>query len=399
MSFSSSEKTFAKIARGTTEIIQHEELQKLLCSGRRLRIKVGFDPTAPDLHLGHTVILQKMRQFQQLGHEVIFLIGDYTGLIGDPTGKNITRKPLSHEELRRNAKTYSDQVFKILDRDATTIAFNSAWMSNLNSTEFIRLAAKYNLARILEREDFAQRYRNGSAIALHELLYPLIQAYDSVALKADIELGGTDQKFNLLVGRDIQRAYGQNPQVIITLPLLEGLDGVQKMSKSLNNYIALYDSPNEMFGKVMSLSDTIMWRYFTLLSDLSNTQIEELKQDVVRGFNPRDVKMQLAHELVARFHDHGAANRARDAFEAQFSQGELPSDTPCFRLHATDDLRLTAVLQRTKLVTSQSAARRLMAQRAITLDGIKIEDPHYSLQLPLDVVVQVGKRRFIRLNG
>ena len=392
-----SDSKFDLLSRGCSEIVQADELKQLLASGRRLRIKVGFDPTAPDLHLGHAVLLNKMRQFQDLGHEVIFLIGDFTGLIGDPTGKNITRKPLSHQEIRTNAETYAQQVFKILDRDATTIAFNSSWMSNFSPGDFIKLTAKYTLARILERDDFAQRYAKHSPIAMHELLYPLVQAYDSVALRADVEMGGTDQTFNLLVGRDIQREYDQKAQVVITLPLLEGLDGVNKMSKSLNNYIAFYDSPADMFGKLMSVSDSMMWRYFQLLSLRSNSELEQMHASVERGTNPRDIKLKLAHELVSRFHDQAAADKAEREFIEQFSSGGEPANMPEFDCNGLADLRIGSLCVAAGLCSSQSEARRLIAQKAVRLDGELITDVNQKLITPCNCVLRVGKRRYARL--
>ena len=392
-----SDSKFDLLSRGCSEIVQADELKQLLASGRRLRVKVGFDPTAPDLHLGHAVLLNKMRQFQDLGHEVIFLIGDFTGLIGDPTGKNITRKPLSHQEIRTNAETYAQQVFKILDRDATTIAFNSSWMSNFSPGDFIKLTAKYTLARILERDDFAQRYAKHSPIAMHELLYPLVQAYDSVALRADVEMGGTDQTFNLLVGRDIQREYGQKAQVVITLPLLEGLDGVNKMSKSLNNYIAFYDAPADMFGKLMSVSDAMMWRYFQLLSLRSNSELEQMHASVEQGTNPRDIKLKLAHELVSRFHDQAAANKAEREFIEQFSSGGEPANMPEFDCNGLADLRIGSLCVAAGLCSSQSEARRLIAQKAVRLDGKLITDVNHKLITPGNCVLRVGKRRYARL--
>ena len=392
-----SDSKFDLLSRGCSEIVQADELKQLLASGRRLRIKVGFDPTAPDLHLGHAVLLNKMRQFQDLGHEVIFLIGDFTGLIGDPTGKNITRKPLSHQEIRTNAETYAQQVFKILDRDATTIAFNSSWMSNFSPSDFIKLTAKYTLARILERDDFAQRYAKHSPIAMHELLYPLVQAYDSVALRADVEMGGTDQTFNLLVGRDIQREYGQKAQVVITLPLLEGLDGVNKMSKSLNNYIAFYDTPADMFGKLMSVSDAMMWRYFQLLSLRSNSELEQMHASVEQGANPRDIKLKLAHELVSRFHDQAAADKAERGFIEQFSSGGEPANMPEFDCNGLADLRIGSLCVAAGLCSSQSEARRLIAQKAVRLDGELITDVNQKLITPCNCVLRVGKRRYARL--
>ena len=388
---------FDLLSRGCVDVINSEDLQRQLRAGKKLKVKVGFDPTAPDLHLGHAVLLNKMRQFQDLGHEVVFLIGDFTGLIGDPTGKNVTRKALSHQQIRANAQTYASQVFKILDPQTTTIAFNSTWMNNCIPSDFIKLTAKYTLARMLERDDFAKRYAEHSPIAMHELLYPLVQAYDSVQLRADVELGGTDQTFNLLVGRDIQREYQQPPQVVMTLPLLEGLDGVQKMSKSLDNYVAFYDEPQDMFGKLMSVSDKMMWRYFELLSALSNADIERLKRSVAAGQNPRDVKLQMAREQVSRFHGVEAGQAAEQAFIAQFSQGELPADMPTLRCAEQDDLRLSSLLIAAGLCASQSEARRLIQQKAVKLGDELVSDSNYTLQLPVDLVVRVGKRRYARL--
>ena len=316
------------ITRGTDEVIKLEDLEERLKSGKTLRVKVGFDPTAPDLHLGHTVIINKMRQFQDLGHTVIFLIGDFTGMIGDPTGKNVTRKPLTREDVEANAETYAQQVFKILDREKTEVRFNSEWINELGSEGMIRLAAKYTVARMLERDDFENRYKQGEPIAVHEFLYPLAQGYDSVCLEADVEMGGTDQKFNLLVGRHLQQQYGQKPQVIITLPLLEGLDGVQKMSKSLDNYVGITDAPDEMFGKLMSISDDLMWRYFDLLSFRPTAELDEFRARVADGENPRDIKFLLCEEIVERFHDRAAADAARETFIARFRQGEMPEDIP-----------------------------------------------------------------------
>ncbi|MFP4334478.1 MAG: tyrosine--tRNA ligase, partial [Wenzhouxiangella sp.] len=317
-----------ELTRGAAEIIQPDELEQRLAAGRPLRVKVGFDPTAPDLHLGHTVIINAMRRFQGAGHIAIFLIGDFTGMIGDPTGKNVTRKPLSEADIRANAKTYAEQVFKILDRSATEVRFNSEWFGQMSAADMIRLASKHTVARMLERDDFDKRYKSGQPIAVHEFLYPLVQGYDSVALKADIEMGGTDQKFNLLVGRQLQAQEGQKPQLIITWPLLEGTDGVQKMSKSLGNYIGITDPPDEMFGKLMSISDDLMWRYFELLSFRPSGELEALKSAVSDGRNPRDVKFELAIELVDRFHGPGSGGQARDSFIARFRQGEMPADIP-----------------------------------------------------------------------
>ncbi|MDH3527823.1 MAG: tyrosine--tRNA ligase, partial [Gammaproteobacteria bacterium] len=321
-------KDLAQIKRGTEEILVEVELVERLKQGRPLRIKAGFDPTAPDLHLGHTVLINKLRQFQDLGHEVMFLIGDFTGMIGDPTGKNVTRKPLTREDVLENAMTYEHQIFKILDPEKTTVLFNSQWMGAMNAADLIQVAARHTVARMLERDDFNKRYTSKQPIAIHEFLYPLIQGYDSVAMKADVELGGTDQKFNLLVGRELQKHYGQKPQVIITMPILEGLDGVQKMSKSLNNYIGISEPADEMFGKLMSVSDELMWRYFELLSFRSMEEIEQLKQDVAQGANPRDIKFQLGQEIVTRFHDRAAAEAAQANFVARFQKGAMPDEMP-----------------------------------------------------------------------
>jgi len=385
------------IARGTEEIIKIEDLQQKLETGRTLRIKVGFDPTAPDLHLGHTVIINKMRQFQDLGHEVTFLIGDFTGMIGDPTGKNITRKPLTREEVRENAETYATQVFKILDKDKTRIRFNSEWMNELGSEGMIRLAAKYTLARMLERDDFENRYRTGQPISMHELLYPLAQGYDSVMLETDVEMGGTDQKFNLLVGRHLQQHYGQEPQVIITLPLLEGLDGVQKMSKSLDNYVGITELPDEMFGKLMSISDEMMWRYFDLLSFRSNDDLAALKQRVKDGANPRDIKFLLCEEIIERFHDREAAVRARETFIARFSGGAMPEDIPEQTLDSGGQgIGIAAALTSCGLTSSNSDAFRMIKQGGVRIDGEKVSDRALQLQPGFDGILQVGKLKFCK---
>ncbi len=389
------------LRRGTVDIVSEDELrQKLersLTTGSPLRIKAGFDPTAPDLHLGHTVLLQKMKHFQDLGHRVFFLIGDFTGMIGDPTGKNETRPPLTREQVLENAKTYQEQVFKILDPKKTEVVFNSQWMLKMNTMDFIRLCSKYTVARMLEREDFKKRFQTGRPIAIHELIYPLIQAYDSVALEADVELGGSDQLFNLLVGREIQREYGQEPQVIITVPLLEGLDGVQKMSKSLGNYVGITESPQEMFGKLMSISDDLMWRYYELLSDLSLTEIEVLRESVRTGReHPKEVKKRLALEIVARFHGLSAAKKAAEVFEATFSRGEVPEDVPEVKL-APGLLWLPRFLKEQGLASSTSEARRLIKQRAVALNGQKLETEELNLE-PGTFVLKVGKRRFLKLK-
>ena len=386
------------IARGADELLREEELVKKLSSGRSLRIKAGFDPTAPDLHLGHTVLLNKLRQFQSLGHEAMFLIGDFTGMIGDPTGKNVTRKPLTRDEVIENARTYEQQIFKILDPEKTLVMFNSSWMGQMGADELIQLAAKHTVARMLERDDFQKRYSGGQPIAIHEFLYPLIQGYDSVAMKADVELGGTDQKFNLLVGRQLQEAHGQTPQVVLTMPILEGLDGVQKMSKSLGNYIGVSEAPDEMFGKIMSISDGLMWRYFELLSFRPSSQIEAMKAQVVEGANPRDIKFELAEELVARFHNQVLASGAKERFIARFRKGEVPDDVPEVRLEARGGgLSITAVLKEAGLTASTSEARRVIKQGGVRLDGVRIEDETLQLGQGDSVLVQVGKRRFARV--
>jgi tyrosyl-tRNA synthetase len=387
------------ISRGTEEIIKVEDLQQKLESGRTLRIKVGFDPTAPDLHIGHTVVINKMRQFQDLGHEVTFLIGDFTGMIGDPTGKSATRKPLTPEQVRENAETYATQVFKVLDRDKTRVRFNSEWMSALGSEGMIRLAAKYTVARILERDDFENRYRSGQPIGIHELLYPLAQGYDSVMLKTDVEMGGTDQKFNLLVGRHLQQHYGQKPQVIITLPLLEGLDGVQKMSKSLNNYVGITETPDEMFGKLMSISDEMMWRYFDLLSFRGNDELASFRLQVAEGKNPRDIKFLLCEEIVERFHDRKAADAARETFIARFRGGAMPEDIPEKTLDAgAQGIGIAAALSGCKLTSSNSEAFRMIKQGGVRIDGEKISDRSLVLARGFEGILQVGKRKFCKVH-
>jgi tyrosyl-tRNA synthetase len=391
----------AEITRGTHEVLLPAELEKKLQRGVPLRIKAGFDPTAPDLHLGHTVLLNKMRTFQQFGHEVTFLIGDFTGLIGDPTGRNVTRPPLSAEEIQANAQTYQQQVFKILDPVLTRVDFNSRWLSALSSAEFIKLAAKSTVARMLERDDFAKRYKSGQPISIHEFLYPLAQGYDSVAMRSDVELGGSDQKFNLLVGRQLQEQYGQEPQVVVTVPLLEGLDGVNKMGKSLGNYVAINEPPGDMFGKLMSISDPLMWRYFELLSFRSLGDIAGLKAAVEQGRNPRDVKFELAGELVARFHGQAAAVQAQAEFTAR-SQKTLPTDLPelvFFADAGAGDVSLTAALaQGAKLVASGGEARRKIAEGAVRIDGEKVSDAAARLPVGAVHILQVGPRRFARLR-
>lgn len=387
------------ISRGTEEIIKVEDLQKKLETGKPLQIKVGFDPTAPDLHIGHTVIINKMRQFQDLGHEVTFLIGDFTGLIGDPTGKNVTRKPLTPEQIKVNAETYATQVFKVLDRDKTRIRFNSEWMSKLGSEGMILLAAKYTVARLLERDDFENRFKNNQPIGIHELLYPLVQGYDSVMLKSDVEMGGTDQKFNLLVGRHLQQHYGQSPQVIITLPLLEGLDGVQKMSKSLDNYVGITEAPDEMFGKLMSISDEMMWRYFDLLSFRSNEELAKFKQQAEEGVNPRDIKFLLCEEIVERFHDRAAAVAARETFIARFRGGAMPEDIEEKTLDTgAEGIGIAAALTQCGLTSSNSEAFRMVQQGGVKIDGEKVSDRSLQLEPGFDGVLQVGKRKFCKVN-
>ncbi len=388
-----------EIKRGTDEVLVESELAERLASGRPLRVKVGFDPTAPDLHLGHTVIINKMRQFQELGHEVVFLIGDFTGMIGDPSGKNVTRPALSREEIESNAATYKAQVFKILDPEKTVVEFNSSWCSELGAEGIIRLASRHTVARMLERDDFDKRYRAGQPIAIHEFLYPLMQGYDSVALKTDIEMGGTDQKFNLLVGRELQKQYGQPSQVVITLPLLEGLDGVQKMSKSLGNIVGITDAPDDMFGKLMSISDDLMWRYFELLSFKSLADIAVLRKSVEDGANPRDVKFELAKEIVARFHSPTDADRSQKNFVDRFSQGVLPEDLDETVLDsAGQGLGLAQAIKAAGLASSTSEAMRLVGQGAVRLDGERLEDPKKVLEVGTKGILQVGKRRLARIR-
>jgi len=393
------EDMLAEIRRGSDEILVEAELIEKLKRGKPLRIKAGFDPTAPDLHLGHTVLINKMRQFQALGHDVIFLIGDFTGLIGDPTGKNITRKPLTPEQVMENAETYQTQIFKILDPDRTEVAFNSKWMNALGSAGLIQLAAQHTVARMLERDDFSKRYANGQPIAIHEFLYPLVQGYDSVALKADIELGGTDQKFNLLMGRELQKHYGQEPQIVLTMPLLEGLDGVNKMSKSLGNYIGITDPPDEMFGKLMSISDDLMWRYFELLSFSSQVEINQHRSDVEAGKNPRDVKFTLAKELVARFHSEVEAKQAEANFIARFQKGAMPDDIPEVTINTEGgSVGIANLLKSASLVNSTSDGMRMIKQGAVRIDGEKIEDPRLQINSGSQAIYQVGKRRFAKVT-
>jgi tyrosyl-tRNA synthetase len=387
------------IKRGCDELLIESELRERLKSGRPLRVKAGFDPTAPDLHLGHTVLINKLRQLQDLGHHVLFLIGDFTGMIGDPTGKNATRPPLNRDDVAQNALTYTEQVFKILDRNRTEVVFNSSWMDRLTAADMIRLAATHTVARMLERDDFSKRYKGNQPIAIHEFLYPLVQGYDSVALKADLELGGTDQKFNLLMGRELQKHHGQPPQCILTMPLLEGLDGVNKMSKSLGNYIGINESANDIFGKIMSVSDALMWRYIELLSFESLQTIAGWKREVVAGRNPRDIKVQFAQEIVARFHNSSAAQAALADFEARFRQGEVPADIPDIRLAPEGDgLVIAQVLKQAGLTGSTSEALRMIAQGGVKLDGEKVSDKALKLGSGGSFVLQVGKRKFARVT-
>ena len=387
------------IKRGCDELLVEAELIEKLKAGRPLRVKAGFDPTAPDLHIGHTVLINKLRQLQELGHDVVFLIGDFTGMIGDPTGKNATRPPLTRDAVAANAKTYTAQVFKILDAARTEIAFNSTWMDKLTSADMIKLAATHTVARMLERDDFGKRYKANQPIAIHEFLYPLVQGYDSVALRADLELGGTDQKFNLLMGRELQKHYGQPPQCILTMPLLEGLDGVNKMSKSLGPPPPPTDSPNDMFGKLMSISDVLMWRYIELLSFASLATVRVWKQEVEGGRNPRDIKVAFAQEIVARFHDRAAADAALTDFEARFKQGEIPADIAEVNVQAgADGIAIANLLKEAGLTASTSEAMRMIAQGGVKLDGEKISDKTLKLAAGTQVVVQVGKRKFARVT-
>ncbi len=389
----------AEIKRGAEEVLLEGELAQRLGAGRPLRVKAGFDPTAPDLHLGHTVLLNKLRQFQEYGHECIFLIGDFTGMIGDPTGKNVTRQPLTRDEVIENARTYEEQIFKILDPGKTLVMFNSSWMGAMGAGDLIALAAKHTVARMLERDDFQKRYSAGQAISIHEFLYPLIQGYDSVAIRADVELGGTDQKFNLLVGRQLQEAFGQRPQVVLTMPILEGLDGEQKMSKSLGNYIGINEAPDEMFGKLMSVSDTLMWRYFELLSARSAREIAGLRQQAAEGANPRDIKFLLGVELVTRFHGAAAAARAQEQFVARFQRGALPEDIETVTLSAeAEDYPIARLLKDAGLVASTSEALRMIQQGAVRLDGERVEDGQRKIARGETHVVQVGKRRVARVS-
>ncbi len=387
------------IKRGCDELLVEQELVEKLKTGRPLRVKAGFDPTAPDLHLGHTVLLNKLRQLQELGHQVFFLIGDFTGMIGDPTGKSATRPPLTKEQVQENARSYADQVFKILNPEQTEVVFNSAWMNKLDASDMIRLAATHTVARMLERDDFSKRYKGNQPIAIHEFLYPLLQGYDSVELKADLELGGTDQKFNLLMGRELQKHFGHSPQCILTMPLLEGLDGVNKMSKSLGNYVGINEAPQEIFGKLMSVSDELMWRYIELLSFESLEVVHGWKQDVAAGRNPRDIKVLFAQELVARFHSRAAAEQALADFEARFQRGALPDDMPeVFVASDGGGVPVMQALKQAALVASTSEASRMIEQGGVRLDGEKIADKGLVLAFGATVVAQVGKRKFARIT-
>jgi tyrosyl-tRNA synthetase len=396
---SSIREQIAELCRGTDEVLPEDGLEAKLEQGRPLVVKAGFDPTAPDLHIGHTVLINKMRQFQQFGHEVVFLIGDFTGMIGDPSGKNATRPPLSPEEIEANARTYEAQIFKILDEDKTRVEFNSTWMGAMDAAGLIRLAARHTVARMLERDDFNKRYTNGQPISIHEFLYPLVQGYDSVALKADVELGGTDQKFNLLVGRQLQQDYGQEPQIVMTTPLLEGLDGVQKMSKSLDNYVGITEPPAEMFGKIMSISDDLMWRYFEVLSFRSLEDITALRKAVAEGRNPRDVKFELGMEIVARFHSEAEAEGARAEFISRFQQGAMPEDMPEKELSSEDGrLGIAHLLRDAGLVGSTSEAFRMIKQGAVKIDGQRVEDRGLQVEAGSTHIYQVGKRKFARVT-
>ncbi|MFZ2724890.1 MAG: tyrosine--tRNA ligase [Methylococcaceae bacterium] len=389
----------AQLLRGTHEVLIEQELVKKLAEGRPLRVKAGFDPTAPDLHLGHTVLINKLKQFQDLGHEVLFLIGDFTGMIGDPTGKNVTRKPLSREDVLANAQTYQEQIFKILDPEKTQVMFNSTWMNAMSPADLIQLAAKHTVARMLERDDFSKRFKGGQPIAIHEFLYPLIQGYDSVAMRADVELGGTDQKFNLLMGRHLQEIYGQKPQVVMTMPILEGLDGVQKMSKSLNNYIGIADAADDMFGKLMSISDELMWRYFELLSFRPMTEIALWQQACTEGANPRNYKVLLAQEIIERFHDKAAAVKALENFEARFQRGAIPDDIEELELKCEGaSYPIANLLRDAGLASSTSEAMRLIKQGGVKLDGEKIVDSKQEIAINSQHIYQVGKRNYKKIK-
>ena len=387
------------INRGTDEILTESDLKKKLDSGKQLVIKAGFDPTAPDLHLGHTVLLNKLRHFQDLGHRVVFLIGDFTGRIGDPSGTNKTRPTLDAKDLEENAKTYEKQVFKILKKDLTDVRFNSEWCEKLGADGLIRLAAKYNVARMLERDDFSKRFSENKSIAIHEFLYPLVQGYDSVALKADVELGGTDQKFNLLVGRELQRDYDQEPQVVITVPILEGLDGVKKMSKSLNNYVAIDEEPDEMFGKIMSISDDLMWRWFELLSFMSEEEINSLKKEMQDGKNPRDIKFILAEEIVDRFHKVGDGQKCKESFLNRFQKGQIPENVDSVKVNIDgESILLVNLLKETNMIASVSEGNRLIKQGGIKVNSEKVNDPKFEISVNSENLYQVGKRRFLKIK-
>ncbi len=393
------QQSLAIIRRGAEEILVESELIEKLETGRPLRIKAGFDPTAPDLHLGHTVLLNKLKQFQDLGHEILFLIGDFTGMIGDPTGKNVTRKPLTPEQVQENAKSYQEQVFKILDPEKTTVVFNSHWMDKMSSADMIRLASNHTVARMLERDDFDKRYKGGQPIAIHEFLYPLIQGYDSVELEADVELGGTDQKFNLLMGRELQKAYGKAQQSILTMPILEGLDGVQKMSKSLGNYIGINDSPKDIFGKLMSISDDLMWRYIELLSFRDLDAIQQWRDDVAAGTNPIEIKKTFAEEIVARFHSKEEGQQAREGFANQFKKGQIPDDIAEITLTVgAEGLAIANVLKDAGLTVSTSEAFRMIKQGAVKIDSKKIEDRNRMIAQGNEHIIQVGKRKFAKVT-
>jgi len=393
------QEALAEIRRGAVEILVESELIEKLETGRPLRIKAGFDPTAPDLHLGHTVLLNKLKQFQDLGHEILFLIGDFTGMIGDPTGKNVTRKPLTPEQVQENAMSYQEQVFKILDPAKTTVVFNSHWMNKMTSSDMIRLASHHTVARMLERDDFDKRYKNGQPIAIHEFLYPLIQGYDSVELEADVELGGTDQKFNLLMGRELQKAYGKAQQSVLTMPILEGLDGVQKMSKSLNNYIGINDSPKDIFGKLMSISDDLMWRYIDLLSFRRLEDIQQWRDEVAAGANPVNIKKTFAEEIVARFHSDEEAKQAREGFANQFKKGQVPDDLEEIMLTVEEEgMPIANVLKELGLTSSTSEAYRMIKAGAVKIDGDKIDDKNLRITASVQLIIQVGKRKFAKLS-
>ena len=392
------EEQLKTLRRGAAEIIDEEDLKELLAKGQPLRIKAGFDPTAPDLHLGHTVLLNKMKQFQDLGHEAIFLIGDFTGMIGDPTGRSETRKNLTPDEVKENAKTYLEQVYKILDIKKTIISYNSEWMGKFTSVNMIELAAQYTVARMLERDDFQKRLAKNLPVSIHELMYPLIQGYDSVALKSDVELGGTDQKFNLLVGRDLQRAYGQKPQIVLTMPLLEGTDGVQKMSKSLGNSIGVFDPPNEMLGKIMSISDDLMWRYYELLSQVSTDQLSSMQEQAKSGtLNPKDAKINLAKEIVALYHSSSLAEAAIAEFENVFKKKNTPEDIPVIIGWGPESYNICNILKDNKLTDSTSAARRLIQQGSVTVNGEKVEDVNQEFSGDQEYLIKVGKKRFLKI--